>query len=1291
MKKAIFARGLSTLIIGLLFASSSINDAVAAIPTASQMRDAVATFPKLKNSSISAFERKDGARQATVTIAGEKRGTLVGYIPKGKNKVFLALIIDRATIGDLLGTAVQFGFDDVELRDVTLLMVPLGDHRKAIMTKDLPDALSKNLGAITTEFKAKIGLTLFARLEANPAGVVGDALKLIGLTNHDDITIQATRGTGLSAILKKKSRWSNPFQLQKVNGRTTYLEGLTVEISGTKKAPKVAGWGQVNLNRKNYFLFAQYSKNKGKPGKAYGIDAKSITLQTITDFAAAMPWARGLPTGGLNKLPLDQIRLSNPNYKPYDTKSDKPPAFRNMMLVAATPGVKLPDRKTVSGTAGLIKGTPGPFVYANAAATIFGQRIASLEAIMDINGLKADAKLSLKSVGPMKFAGGLDFKLAPKGRKSSLNHEITLTGRTSIHGLPELSLTMAVDRDRMSYAIPASCPLNPLKIKASVPSGAGLVLNGIKDFNVDVSISDCYSKAIIAVVKDPRKLVGLTQNLAEDQIALGVTAATAIGAGIADADKTLKSAWKGSIDAGQTAANTVKNLDKKIAGIGKGIAKAGKAITDLSKGIKSIGKSIAKAFTGITGLKKKRKKKKRARTAQRSKKKKLEQKQRSASAARSRAKKALGKMSPYFNADVVEARTTLSGLRFERKLAAERKKFAAKLKSDFVNSTSRRGKLIAAVNANAIMAEFLSIKDGAAVSAADLNKRLQEKRGFIEEQIVNAAFDKAMEGHMANVKPDPEPEVPFGVPIRIVGEYNLCLEAYRGVVPEKADSEASWSGGSFGRQMRQAAFRAARFKKDKLRINHCHAEDEKPHDNRVFSTQRFMMTPAGKLLAMFGKENVCFEGSGAAVSTTLCKNHVSQVFFYDPTITSIRPMLAKKGKEPRCLQRRYSARAGAQVQLSPCNYKKSGNSVHAYQQWQIAKWTAPLPKIMDVPKLSSLWTNYGEPWGKATYQLNNGVVNLDGLIKLRIADQGGKTRNFAEPIDILPPALRPDKRLIFNANSHFGISRIDIRPNGRVQWVGGNKKAGWVSLDNISYPVKTGKPLKLNSGCKNYKSASFRTPSYSRSGNQVVLSGLMACKFQNNKHIATLPKGHRPSKILVFAANTHEWSARIDVHPNGKVWWNVGYGIRHGWVSLDGIVFDLPKTKKTALPLVGDCKTYPVKKFAAPTITSENGTVRLSGLVDCPFRLGHGHNFAKLPKGMRPAKRLVFNVNAHEMSVRVNVLPNGLVRLEHGWRQNWTGPRFDINPAKRRSGRGWISLDGVSFSISGAKNMALKW
>ena len=94
-----------------------------------------------------------------------------------------------------------------------------------------------------------------------------------------------------------------------------------------------------------------------------------------------------------------------------------------------------------------------------------------------------------------------------------------------------------------------------------------------------------------------------------------------------------------------------------------------------------------------------------------------------------------------------------------------------------------------------------------------------------------------------------------------------------------------------------------------------------------------------------------------------------------------------------------------------------------------------------------------------------------------------------------------------------------------------------------------------------------------------MLSGLITCTFNGKRHIATLPSGHRPEKILTFSINAHAEAARIEVRPNGKVWWITGGGKRHGWVSLDGIAFTLPGTKEVGLPVDGELQTLSQQKL----------------------------------------------------------------------------------------------------------------
>lgn len=54
---------------------------------------------------------------------------------------------------------------------------------------------------------------------------------------------------------------------------------------------------------------------------------------------------------------------------------------------------------------------------------------------------------------------------------------------------------------------------------------------------------------------------------------------------------------------------------------------------------------------------------------------------------------------------------------------------------------------------------------------------------------------------------------------------------------------------------------------------------------------------------------------------------------------------------------------------------------------------------------------------------------------------------------------------------------------------------------------------------------------------------------------------------------------------------------------------------------------------------------------------------AQLPADCRPQARLVFDLNSHEDSVRVDVTPEGLIRQMAG----------------AQGGKGWLSLSGISF------------
>jgi hypothetical protein len=198
--------------------------------------------------------------------------------------------------------------------------------------------------------------------------------------------------------------------------------------------------------------------------------------------------------------------------------------------------------------------------------------------------------------------------------------------------------------------------------------------------------------------------------------------------------------------------------------------------------------------------------------------------------------------------------------------------------------------------------------------------------------------------------------------------------------------------------------------------------------------------------------------------------------------------------------------------------------------------------------LTNGWSRYHNPsYAAPTYAKSGNIVTLEGIVKKASITQG--------VIATLPSGFRPSKQLVFTVNNHGKQARVDITPDGRVHWIAGGNDYGWVSLSGINFSIARGQPLSLTNGWARYPAAQFAIPSYSKnSGGIVTLQGLVKKSSIKQGVIATLPVGFRPDNRLIFTSNNHAKSARVDIHPDGKIWWIAG-GKDHGWVSLSGINF----------------------------------------------------------------------------------------------------------------------------------------
>lgn len=199
------------------------------------------------------------------------------------------------------------------------------------------------------------------------------------------------------------------------------------------------------------------------------------------------------------------------------------------------------------------------------------------------------------------------------------------------------------------------------------------------------------------------------------------------------------------------------------------------------------------------------------------------------------------------------------------------------------------------------------------------------------------------------------------------------------------------------------------------------------------------------------------------------------------------------------------------------------------------------------------------------------------------------------------------------------------------------------------------------SGWKDF-AREYRPVSAVKSGNVITVSGLAARTNGKWGHIATLPSDMRPKNRLIFNVNTQDRTARVDVLPNGQIHFITGRTAQN-WVSLDGISFITGKTYP--LKLTPGWRNYGNGYTAANELKVGN-TVTLGGLV-VP---GAGNVIATLPAHLRPAKRHIFNLNSHDKTSRVDVLPDGRVIWVH-----------------RAAARGWVSLDGIRFERKPGRNL----
>jgi hypothetical protein len=316
--------------------------------------------------------------------------------------------------------------------------------------------------------------------------------------------------------------------------------------------------------------------------------------------------------------------------------------------------------------------------------------------------------------------------------------------------------------------------------------------------------------------------------------------------------------------------------------------------------------------------------------------------------------------------------------------------------------------------------------------------------------------------------------------------------------------------------------------------------------------------------------------------------------------------------------------------------------------------------------LESGYEAYGSGYRAPSFDVAGDLVMVSGLVEL----SSGQASDWStgDVIATLPAEYAPEERLIFTLNQHNKSARVDVQASGDIVYIEGDSDYAWLSLTGITYSIDLGDVLELTDDYVDYETG-YRGASVTTEGDLVVISGLIetasgAADWAAGDVIATLPAELAPEDELIFTLNQHDKSARVNILPSGDIVYGEGDS-DYAWLSLSGISYSLDLGDD--LELTDDFADYG-GAYRPPSVTTDGDLVMISGLVKTASGSSEDWNtgdvIATLPAELAPEGELIFTMNQHNKSARVNILPSGDIVFGEG------DPDY-----------GWLSLSGMTFSL----------
>jgi hypothetical protein len=293
----------------------------------------------------------------------------------------------------------------------------------------------------------------------------------------------------------------------------------------------------------------------------------------------------------------------------------------------------------------------------------------------------------------------------------------------------------------------------------------------------------------------------------------------------------------------------------------------------------------------------------------------------------------------------------------------------------------------------------------------------------------------------------------------------------------------------------------------------------------------------------------------------------------------------------------------------------SGSAIDLRMTTDGIMWSAftatrqPSPYWVPMP-FEGGWTDYVDGYKRgAVIKTSAGIVKLRGLVKVRSGV------GFSNPVAILPPGYRPDKRLIFEVAGSVGSDNacfVYVYENGYVE-VGSSSATGWLSLSQIMFPAadpaRVWTPLDFRNGWSSYH---LQDPSFPPASQWQDKYGRVWLRGMISRPTLTggidgavaafiLPEGARPeSQIHVFGMAGGGWGT-AHIGAAGDFVVKTGTA-SSAYFSLANSMFVPRPTAAswawTSLPYLTGWQKYPGAYPESSVWAAPDGLVTMQGLLN---------------------------------------------------------------------------------------------